>query len=544
MIPILIALILTFPFIYKYSFVITNQFSQIPIILSFLNPVYLSNDWYVSVSKDFGPRTIFAWYMAQTAKILSLPLTFFFHYLLYIFLVAYSSYRLSCLIFKNKFIALTTTICLFFGTSITLGGNILVTADFSAPQLPLGLILLGIVYLIERKYLSSALLFAIASYLHPLIGFESAILFFTSIFLTLISLKKPVIPFIKKALIPYLVTTLPVFVLYAREALSKNIANIDKVYIHAYMRNPHHYIASTWPISNFIHFFIFLAAFILFLLWSKNRVKPFLLRIFVFSILFILISCLIGFWGTEIVASYPLTALQTFRLTLYLYWLGTVIIIGSLFSAYFRSKSKYAFLFLTPIFISNTQIFDLSKKVNLAALVIAFLLVIFFQKMPRKLFIFFLIIFFSLFRYHDKFNFSSYINYPTEDTKIALWVKENTLPYSIFLIPPEFESFRLVAERAIVVDWKAFPFQEKAMSQWAERICDVGNIKSCSYKEVTQEKVIKGYRTLSENDILNLIQKYNFQYIITDLNYPSFEKIYNNGFFIYKVKLNSLYINQ
>ncbi len=175
---ILALLVLLFPFLYRYSFVITNQFSQIPIILSFMNPNYLSNDWYVYVNREFGPRTIFTWYLAQTAKIFSLPLTFFLHYFLYVFLITFATYRLTYQVFKRKYTALATTICILFGSTISLGGNILVTQDFAAPQIPLGLSLLAIVLLLEKKYLFSAVLFSLASYLHPLIGFESAFLFF------------------------------------------------------------------------------------------------------------------------------------------------------------------------------------------------------------------------------------------------------------------------------------------------------------------------------------------------------------------------------
>lgn len=533
----LILLTLIFPFLYKYSFVITNQFTQIPIILSFLDPNYLPNDWYVSVSRTFGPRTIFAWYMAQTARIFPLPLSFFLHYLLYIFLIIYSSYKLAYLIFNDKFIAATTTICILFGSSITLGGNILVTPDFTAPQLPLGLTLLGVVFLLEKKFFLSSLLFTVSSYLHPLIGFESAALFFITLLLVFTSIKEKVIPFLKNWVLPYAILASPILFLYAKEASRSNIASIDKINILAYMRNPHHYVASLWSVSFFVQFTIFFLIFLIFLFSLKKIIKPLFFKFIALSVLLILVSCLVGYLGVEIFHSYPLTVLQTYRLTLYLYWLSAVILFGG--SIYFLSqpkiKSCYTNLFLIPVFLSNLQTLEPSGKTYCLAMVIGILLIVFFQKIQKKLFIFSLIVFFSLFRYHQKFNFSSYAIYPTQETEIALWVKNNTPVDSIFLIPPEFESFRLVTNRAIVADWKAFPFQEKAMLEWANRMCDIANITNCSYRYLSKQDIISSYRTHTKHTLANLAKNYHIDYIITDQDIPTLTKIYSNTYSVYKL---------
>lgn len=532
---ILTVLALLFPFLNKYSFVTTNQFSQIPIILSFLDPKYLSNDWYVSVSRYFGPRTFFAWYMAQTVKLTSLPITFFIHYLIYTLLIVFSTYRLSYLLFKNKFIALTTVICVLFGTSITVGGNILVTADFSASQLPLGLTLMGITLLLEKKYIFSSLFFIISSFLHPLIGFEIPILFFTSYFLTQVVLSNTFSSFLKKAVAPYILFSLPPFFLYIKEGTKNAIPVSDRINILAYMRNSHHFIASTWPISEFVFFIIFFLIFTFVLIKLKKTIKKeYFLLIFLTSF-FIIISCFIGYVGIELVPIYILTALQPYRLTLYTYWLGVIIVLGGSLYYLLYKKPKYSPIFLLPLFLSNLQIVHLNEKANILALGVAIFLSIFFKRIPRNLFIFLLISYFTLLRFHERINLSSYILHPTDETSIAIWVKNNTPSDAVFLTPPEFESFRLIANRAIVADWKSFPFQEMAMEEWAKRMCVMANIHNCNYKNTKYENVVSGYRSHTKESLMKLSDQYHFSYIISDKEIAGLRKIYGNRFNVYLI---------
>ena len=52
------------------------------------------------------------------------------------------------------------------------------------------------------------------------------------------------------------------------------------------------------------------------------------------------------------------------------------------------------------------------------------------------------------------------------DAEIARWIKENTPAGSLWATPPDFESFRLIAERAIIIDFTSIPFQELPMREW------------------------------------------------------------------------------
>ncbi|OGG00994.1 hypothetical protein A2153_06000 [Candidatus Gottesmanbacteria bacterium RBG_16_38_7b] len=119
---------------------------------------------------------------------------------------------------------------------------------------------------------------------------------------------------------------------------------------------------------------------------------------------------------------------------------------------------------------------------------------------------------------------------------MAKWSKNNTTKDDILLIPPEFEKFRLISERAVVSDWKAFPFQEEGYFQWFLRMCDIGNQTKCDVKSVNKEKIINGYRTLSEQKLINLGRKYKAKYAISEVDYPELNKVYSNYYHIYRLK--------
>lgn len=542
MTAVLIALTFIFPFLYKYSFVITNQFSQIPIILSFMDPSYLSNDWYVLVNKSFGPRTIFAFYMAQTAKILTLPGTFFLHYILYIFLILFASYRLAFLITKKKFVSLLTAITLLFSATISLGGNILITRDFSAPQLPLALVLTGILFLFEQKFLLSSVFICLASYLHPLVGLETGLIIYFVFLITLLIMRRInqvsadilLKSFFNFSLLPLCLLTIPIAYLYLKELFYEqaNVSSHQLIDIIAHMRTPHHYLPSSWPISQYINLTILISISVFII---RKYIKKQNIQFFYFSMILtglIISLCFFGYIFTEILPVYFMVTAQFYRMTLIVYWIATISIFGVLYKISLIDKSKRYFLFI-PLILLNLQ-FSQINKVWIMSIIIFFFMIIFLHKLPKWCLVILLFCGFSLQHYHDKLNITSYINHLTPEADLAVWVKNNLPSSSVILTPPEFEAFRLISNHAIVADWKSFPFQKKTILEWAKRMCNIGNINTCIFKKITKTDIERGYRTHDFSSLKALYKMYNFDYIISDKNLPFLEKVYEHQYFIYR----------
>jgi hypothetical protein len=64
----------------------------------------------------------------------------------------------------------------------------------------------------------------------------------------------------------------------------------------------------------------------------------------------------------------------------------------------------------------------------------------------------------------------SFADHGGDDVAAARWVEQHVDEGAVFVVPPGFGVFRLVARRAVVVDWKAIPFEEPAMRSWRERM--------------------------------------------------------------------------
>ncbi|MFQ5742500.1 MAG: DUF6798 domain-containing protein [Acidobacteriota bacterium] len=87
-------------------------------------------------------------------------------------------------------------------------------------------------------------------------------------------------------------------------------------------------------------------------------------------------------------------------------------------------------------------------------------------------------------------------------TDAARFARGHTPSEAVFLTPPDLGGFRLVAKRAIVVDFKSFPFQDAAMEEWYERMLftygqvtdttlpELGALEA-AYGEITDERVLR-----------------------------------------------------
>jgi hypothetical protein len=90
------------------------------------------------------------------------------------------------------------------------------------------------------------------------------------------------------------------------------------------------------------------------------------------------------------------------------------------------------------------------------------------------------------------------------------WVSEHTDADAICVIPPSWPDFRLVARRAIVVDWKSYPSQPADQIEWARRLRSVTGLDHTpGYDELGP-----AYATLDCDRALRLSQRYGARYVV------------------------------
>jgi hypothetical protein len=101
----------------------------------------------------------------------------------------------------------------------------------------------------------------------------------------------------------------------------------------------------------------------------------------------------------------------------------------------------------------------------------------------------------------------------SEEDDLAKWVRLNTPRNAIFLVNPSLGEFRITAERAIVVDFTAFPFQDQAMAEWQQRMNDcygVSKAKGFDAVPVMRDKFTK----ITDKKLATLQTKYGFEYAV------------------------------
>ena len=96
----------------------------------------------------------------------------------------------------------------------------------------------------------------------------------------------------------------------------------------------------------------------------------------------------------------------------------------------------------------------------------------------------------------------------------ARWALENTPDNALFLVPPDQQSFRVKARRAIVVDFKAFAFQDDAMREWLERLRTVVGQDGLKLGYGYSQELRSAYSEQSLRDFQRVIDKYNVDFII------------------------------
>ena len=116
---------------------------------------------------------------------------------------------------------------------------------------------------------------------------------------------------------------------------------------------------------------------------------------------------------------------------------------------------------------------------------------------------------------------STYSTYYLDE--IAFQAQRLTAKNALFLTPPAFARFRLLAGRAIVVDFKSFPFQDTAMLEWRTRLQDCyGTVEKIGFAAAREMDV--NYRSIPMQRVLMLARKYGIDYAVlyrvTDCKFP------------------------
>lgn len=96
------------------------------------------------------------------------------------------------------------------------------------------------------------------------------------------------------------------------------------------------------------------------------------------------------------------------------------------------------------------------------------------------------------------------------EKEMYTWIRDHTPKDALFLIPPRLERFRLIGERAIVVDWKGSPYAPSDVLEWYRRLEDISGRPGFRRSDDLND----GYASLDAARLGSLGSKYHLDYAV------------------------------
>jgi hypothetical protein len=512
-----------------------NHIEQLPMILKLLDPFYLEKDFFVQAGTEFGPRYYFSIFLASLSGAFGLENTSFVLFSLSLVLMVAATYFVGYDLFNHSH-AVGMPVLSLGGNQAFFAANHLLPVTLVAP-----FVMLSIWAGISGRPIIAVAFACVAMPIHPLWGMIVGLLsVFTSFMICLSSDEKT-----KRIRDIIIATCLLVFcyVILFHGRMDATIDDATFVDIVAQFRHPHHYIPSSWSLGSYVYAVGFMGLYGL--SWAAFRLsipqQSFKIKATLLPIATVLISWIGGYFFVEVIPTRLWTTAQVFRMSTLVNWLGWIVIVGSiavfikeaiqsrsqgnsgksLFSLLIRlsGQTKLAIIVIFVIcmaLVSRSIFYSMNLK-HVAVFGSLGLLVIWFQIIPhgalRRYFpvlgIGFLLMLLVT-NHLYMFGLDSFTKAPRvsiEGDELSRYLAANTTKDALVVTPPNRGDLRITAKRALVCDFKAFPFQDWAMLEWRKRMTDCyGEVHEAGFK--AQRSMDKKYHLIDNQRLEDLAQKY------------------------------------
>ncbi|MEQ6124570.1 DUF6798 domain-containing protein [Pseudotenacibaculum sp. MALMAid0570] len=501
----------------NYSFGNGDHLEQLPIIYKFYDSNYLVNDFFVTSNSNFSPRYYYANLIAFLASFINIPTLFFFGTLFSNISVSILTFLCGEHLFNSKKSGIIAAAMIMTIPTLYMGSSaVLYASMFTPTTLGFPLLLLSFYFLLKKKIIYSLLITGCISIFHILIGFEFGMLFLITYLLADYTDKKSWISIVKKASfgLIILVFLLPNIVPHFQN--NQTIENNLFIEILANFRHPHHYVLSDiLAKKELLRLVIFLITFyFIYRFWRKNSGNSYHKVSISFIILSLFLCILFNWIFVELIPVKLFTSLQLLRLLDIGKWLFILLLANYIFKEWKRQTIHFSIVILGSIVLVTISSLSLIKMLFITLIFFAIIYLLFKRKRTALMLFSFIAIslvlitnnleYDSLKNYQKTYFKSAYLT--NHQKNISTYIQKNTDSQSIFLVPYNFGFLRTESKRAIVTDFKAFPFQETAMLEWYNRI---KNCYGLNKKEFT-----KRYKEIYDEHILNLKELYEFDYAI------------------------------
>ncbi|MCI0414700.1 hypothetical protein L0222_18130 [bacterium] len=527
---------------------------QLPIIYRLFDPSFLTNDFFTNVNENSPARIHYSKILVfLSGSERNLPFVFMLLTYLSNISISVITFYLGRMIFnKSDKTGILASAIVMAVPTFGLGYSDVVYSRLLTPSTIATPIALGaILCIFHGNLLTGMILCSLSSFVHPLMGLEMAglLLFTYSIyrFIEANILSKKEIAKILFSL--FIIAAL--FIFFAVPELAQVRINTDSfIYILAHFRHPHHYLPSTFEISDYVKGVVFVTAVLVIVhrfTRSQNNPYPKYSAILIYSIIVI---CVGGYVFVELIPTRIWVTAQVFRILLFVKWLGLVLFAGILVATGTKETTRKAyFLYALPFIFFLLLLIAKSVSLLTIAVFSSFVVTIYLANvLSWKTFaaacLLSILLLLGLVFTHKhiplikgldlmkQISNSMKLDYYYEIDRGRAGVVDyallNTPEESVFLTPPNWGQFRLMARRAIVVDFKAFPFSDKAMEEWYYRVLDCyGNPAHHGFEMIPE--LNQKYRNMNDDTLQSLRKKYKFSYaVLYGRTNTKFKTVYKN----------------
>ncbi|MEG5039551.1 MULTISPECIES: DUF6798 domain-containing protein [unclassified Microcoleus] len=557
-----------------YLFPIGGNFPEVPPIQFMLNPELYKNDYYVQEMVKFNPRYYYYYIIYLLANLgTSIPLAHFIYQFLAFGSFIVACYAILN-IYTNSKLPAAAMAFLCIAASFTDVGNTLIFSTKSVPStFAMGFAIWGIYFSLRQKWLTGYFFFGLGCLLQFLVGLLPGLMMVPVLVIQSVKQRKFKTLILAIALLAAMASIVYVPMLLTGTTSTHAIDNAEFVYIHAKVRNPHHILPSNWDVGNWFNFICFImggllciknsdllpkedkvnfyvivgtSIFALFLNYIFVEFYPlaFIAKLqlartvpFAQLIIFIAVALTVErlYRDKQIAVSLLLLAVLTlpfrgiiflgfsvwqtknyifpkrYNIFLWILAVGTVIfsliypltdsweIMGERIISIPVLFSILAF----PFILEETSLATSIKQAithTLALITTATLVFGIAAMLPKPI----------LNVFQTRVNINAV---PRDDlSRLAVRFSQISSRDVLVLVPPSVTSFQFFSDRAIVVNFKNFPFTEKGIKEWQNRMEAVLGVP------LNPQMIWGGndfFIRRSSADLVKVARKYHADYILT-----------------------------
>lgn len=558
-----------------YIFPIGGNFPEVPPIEHMLNPELYKNDYYVREMVKFNPRYYYYYIIYSIANLgTGIPLAHFIYQFLAFGSFILACYAIINIYTNSKLPAAALTF-LCIAASFTDVGNTLIFSTKSVPStFAMALAIWGIYFSLRQKWLAAYLFFGLGCLLQFLVGLLPGLMLVPVLAIECFKKRNFKILIGSIVLLAALASIVYVPMLLTGTTRTQTIGNAEFVYIHAKVRNPHHILPSNWDIGNWFNFICFTIGGLLcikntdllrkedkvnfYIIVGTSIVGLFLNYVFVeiypialiaklqlartvpFAQLIVFIAASLTvdrlyreqkiavglllltiltlpfrgilFLGLSLWQTTNYVFPKRYNILLWILTAGTLIFFSITYPLADSWEIAGDRLISIPIFfailafpfiLEKTSIAGYIKQIvthALALITAATLVVGVAGILPKPI----------LNVFQTRININAF---PQDDlSRLAVRFGQNSSSDALVLIPPSVTSFQYFSQRAIVVNFKNFPFTEQGIKEWKNRMEAILGVP-------LNPQMIWGGNDLfsrrSSAALVTIARNYNADYILT-----------------------------